>query len=259
MIVSSSQGGNIKIDGISQETYPASKTVEKDKNVIVEAVPAEGYRFVGWSGSLTDTTNPVTINMTCPKSITATFAAKDEFVLTIDVSGGGSVTPSAGIHSYYEGSTVELSAKPNSHYIFEGWAGDVSDTTSANTTVTMNSSKTVTAKFKPINHTLTIGITGEGKVSPSVGDHTCLEGSNIRVIATPEKGYEFKGWTGAVTDITSANTTVTVNNDMTVTANFSKIPPNWPLIGGIVGGGVVVVGGTVGGGIWFMKRRRVRA
>jgi uncharacterized repeat protein (TIGR02543 family) len=253
--VSSAQGGNVEIDGMAQTTYPSSQNIDREKIVVLEAVPAYGYDFVGWSGSLTGTENPVSINMTCPKNVTATFAGKDEFVLTIKVSGGGTVTPATGLHSYFEGNIVTLSAQPNSHYRFEGWTGDVSNVTSANTTVTMDAAKTVTANFSPINHTLTIDITGQGTVSPSVGSHTCLEGSNIMVIATPAKGYEFKGWTGAVIDITSANTTVTVDYDMTVTANFSKVPLNWPLIGGI-SGGVVIAGAIAGGFVWFTVKRR---
>lgn len=42
--------------------------------VTLTAVPAEGWQFTGWSGSLTGNTNPVTITVNEPRTITATFS-----------------------------------------------------------------------------------------------------------------------------------------------------------------------------------------
>ena len=74
----------------------------------------------------------------------------------------------------------------------------------------------------------------------------------VSLKAVPASGYEFDSWIGEVVDPSSVTTTVTMDCDKTVTANFSretaptpepvaKPPLNWPLVGGILGG-VVVVG-----------------
>ena len=61
-------------------------------------------------------------------------------------------------------------------------------------------------------------------------------------------------WTGdvgAIANVDAASTTVTMNDDYSVTANFEeKSTMNWPLIGGIIGA-VVVVALVV----FFVRRR----
>jgi len=57
------------------------------------------------------------------------------------------------------------------------------------------------------------------------------EGTQVDIEATPDEGYQFTGWTvdsgdaGNVDDTDDANTDVTMNEDMTLTANFEEIPP----------------------------------
>ena len=43
--------------------------------VKLTATPAVGYKFTGWSGDFTGTTNPVTITMNANKTITANFTS----------------------------------------------------------------------------------------------------------------------------------------------------------------------------------------
>ena len=60
----------------------------------------------------------------------------------------GTVTKNPNTPYYDAGSTVELTAAPNSGYTFSGWSGDASGTASP-TTVTMSGNKAVTASFTP--------------------------------------------------------------------------------------------------------------
>jgi uncharacterized repeat protein (TIGR02543 family) len=66
--------------------------------------------------------------------------------VSIDPSAAGSVSPSSG--QYESGEQVTLSASPASGYTFDHWSGGASGTAST-TTITMDSSKTVTANFEP--------------------------------------------------------------------------------------------------------------
>jgi len=70
-----------------------------------------------------------------------------EYLLTTQISpaGAGTVTPATGVVS--AGSTVPLTATPNSGYIFTGWTGNVDNPASASTTITMTTPQTVTANF----------------------------------------------------------------------------------------------------------------
>ena len=70
-----SQGnGIVKVNQYAPPSYPYTDTFEGGARVIVEAVPALGYRFNGWSGDLSGTAKAAVLVMDCNKSITASFA-----------------------------------------------------------------------------------------------------------------------------------------------------------------------------------------
>jgi len=76
------------------------------------------------------------------------FEGKSLYTLTMEVTEGqGTTLPSVGQHQYYEDSVVPINAIPESYWVFKEWVGGVTDTNNATTTVTMNSNKTVSAKF----------------------------------------------------------------------------------------------------------------
>ena len=66
--------GIVKVNQIAPSSYPFEYTFDSDTEVSLEAVPAFGYAFKGWSGDLSDATNPTTLKMDCDKSITADFS-----------------------------------------------------------------------------------------------------------------------------------------------------------------------------------------
>jgi uncharacterized repeat protein (TIGR02543 family) len=59
-----------------------------------------------------------------------------------------------------------------------------------------------------------------GSTDPAVGVHTYTESTVVNISATPAVGYDFDYWTGDVADPNSASTTVTMDDNKTVTANF---------------------------------------
>ncbi|MCX5770915.1 MAG: hypothetical protein NTZ09_11675 [Candidatus Hydrogenedentes bacterium] len=119
-----------------------------------DAVPAPGWEFDHWSG---EETSP-------PSARTAVFRKKTEWQLTtntaIDDGGegayegcvGGYVTASPAKAYYSQGEQVTITACPLTGFQFSEWIGDVASPTGSPTTVTMNSSKSVTAVFmeKPV-------------------------------------------------------------------------------------------------------------
>ncbi len=68
------------------------------------------------------------------------------FPLTIVVSGNGTTSPSAGVHSYLAGRTVTVTATPATGAMFTGWSGAATGT-AATVTVTMDSPQVLTASF----------------------------------------------------------------------------------------------------------------
>jgi hypothetical protein len=73
-------------------------------------------------------------------------ALPNQYVLTVNVSGSGSVARSPNQASYAAGTVVTLTAAPAAGWSFSAWGGDLSG--SANpTTITMTDNRTVTATF----------------------------------------------------------------------------------------------------------------
>ena len=84
---------------------------------------------------------------------------------------------------------------------------------------------TLTANFTRIQHTLTLYAGLGGSVNDGVNG-LYDEGTVVGIVATPDSGYVFSGWTvdlGApanVADTGASSTDVTMDEDMTLTANF---------------------------------------
>jgi len=160
-----------------------------------------------------------------------------------------SITPLVSVIAHYtEGepskivtSSASISYSSNNPSIasFSGTtvtAGESEDTTSINVSVTyteggvtVDSTGTVPVTVIDCAVTTTYDLTmivlpvGTGTTIPSVGGspYNYAEGTVVTISATPVSGYHFVDWTGDVTGSTNP-TTVTMNANKTVTANFEE-------------------------------------
>ena len=215
-------GGGTTDPAIGVHTYP------EDEVVAITATPNAGYEFDHWTGDVADpNVASTTVTMDGDKTVTAHFSLLPvtyELTMAVDPAGGGTTNPAVGVHPYEEGAVVTISATPNAGYEFDHWTGDVADPNSASTTVTMDGDKTVTAHFVllPVTYDLTMAVdpAGSGATDPAAGVHTYSEGEVVAITATPNAGYEFDHWTGAVADPNAASTTVMMDGNKTITAHF---------------------------------------
>jgi uncharacterized repeat protein (TIGR02543 family) len=83
------------------------------------------------------------------------------FTLTVNAGTGGSVTRNPNQATYAAGTTVTLTAVPQTGYTFTGWSGGATGTTNP-VTVTMNANATVTASFAPVSTPTAIRINTGG-------------------------------------------------------------------------------------------------
>jgi len=154
-----------------------------------------------------------------------------EYVLTISSTEGGSVTtPGEGTYPYCEeqGERVNLVATPDAGYRFVKWTGNVftiANVNAAITTITMNRDYSITANFEEIpEYDLTISSTEGGSVTtPGEGTFTYDGGTVLSLVAEAEEGYKFVNWTGhvgTIADVNDATTTITMQGDYSITANF---------------------------------------
>ena len=212
---------------VGSHDYPQGTVVD------ITATADPGWEFAGWSGDVAAPGSATTtVTMDADKTVTANFVPEGEVALTVQVSGSGTTIPVEGTHSYPKNTVVEITATADSGWEFTGWDGDVAAPGSATTTVTMDENKTVIANFSELpplpTSTLTMAVNGNGSTVPEVGTHEYPQGTVVDITATADSGYEFTGWSGDVADANSATTTVTMNTDKTVTANFSLVPDSTP-------------------------------
>ena len=70
----------------------------------------------------------------------------------------------------------------------------------------------------------------------------------MEIIATPDSGWEFGGWTGD-SGATDPDISFTIDSDKHITANFTKIPVKWWIISAIAAGCIFI-----GAILYFSKR-----
>ncbi len=212
-------------------TTPTVDVHYYDSNTVVSviATPSSGYRFVNWTGGVANPNSiSTTVTMNGNKTITANFARQYALTMVVNPGGGGTITPAVGLHNYDSNTVVSVTATPSSGYRFVNWTGGVTNPNSTSTTVTMNGNKTITANFAR-QYTLTMAVNpGGGTTTPAVGPHNYDANTVVSITATPSSGYRFVDWTGGVANPNSASTTVTMNSNKTITANFHiNRPPHF--------------------------------
>ncbi len=235
LTITSGSGGSVVGPGEGEFTY------DSGESVAVSAVPDDCYEFIGWTGTAVDAgkvgdaTDP---NTTVVLDDDYTLQADFKLIhgtLTITSTEGGSVTvPGEGILEYECGTQVPIEAQAEACYRFVGWtgtavdAGKVGGAADPNTSVVLDDDYTLQANFELITHGLTVGSTKGGSVSkPGEGiiEYSC--GVSVSIEAVPDDHAEFTGWSGTavdhgkVADPDSRATTVTVDGDYTIQANFT--------------------------------------
>jgi hypothetical protein len=123
-------------------------------SVTLTATPDASSVFSGWSGDTTGSGFTVTVTMNSNIVVEAIFNALYTLTVVKQGNGDGTITSSpAGIncgstcsYQFVSGTSVTLTAIPNSVSSFKSWSGDFSGN-STTFTITMNSNKTVYAIF----------------------------------------------------------------------------------------------------------------
>lgn len=124
---------------------PAEGTFDFGTVVDVEATPAEGWRFVEWSGDTSSTANPLSLTMDKSYNITAQFEEDPTLSVSVDPTEGGNVDPAEG--SFDFGTSVDVEATAAEGWEFVEWSGDTSSTSNP-LALTMEKSYNLTANFK---------------------------------------------------------------------------------------------------------------
>jgi hypothetical protein len=234
---------DISSTGEGEVTTPGEGAFAYEEGAVINLVaePDEGYHFANWGGDVGTIADvnaaSTTITMNDNYAISANFeeGPVTYYTLTISIPGrGGSTNPASGEYTYAEGTVVYITAIPTVDYQFVDWTGDVAtvaDVYAASTTITMHDDCSIKANFlstAPAEYRLTISSgTGGSVTTPGEGTFSYDEGTVVHLVATPDDyDYYFVNWTGNVGTIANANaasTTITMNGDYSITANFAIV------------------------------------
>ncbi len=207
---------------------PDQPTYNHGTTVTLTATPTVGWHFLGWSGDAAGSTNPITVSMTAPRNVTASFAI-NSYTLTVSGDANGSVTKAPDQATYDHGTSVTLTAVPATGYHLASWGGDASGNTTP-LPVTMDGNKTITATFAINTYTLTLNIIDGGTVTKNPDLPTYTHGQTVQLTAVPIDGdHHFVWWFGAALGQGNTNPiTIVMDDNKTVGAGFTvteSVPP----------------------------------
>ena len=152
---------NIEGEGEVAETLISSSKFtdyESGSLVKLEANASNGWIFKNWIGDFQGEQNPIEINISGSKNITAVFEEGQQeikYSLSILTQGEGSVDEELiqpeKITDYYSGSIVKLTANPEAGWTFKRWTGDHEGYKSP-IELSIYESKNITAVFEQKNN-----------------------------------------------------------------------------------------------------------
>lgn len=238
---------------VTVETPNAQGTYDAGSSVTFTATPAGNYRFTGWTGNFTSSTNPYVI-----ASINTNYNnVVAHFINTFSITSQNShvtintqATPYVihGQTRYDEGANFTVEAANYDNFVFSHWI--INGVEDAGATVnpypvngisqdmTFEPVYTPTYRVRlyknPTNANVTLEGAGEGY----------LAGTQVTVRATYDQTlYEFNGWlaTGTTTPYLSTNAeyTFTINGNTDLTADFTQLTQYGTVITSVVGQGTI--------------------
>jgi probable HAF family extracellular repeat protein len=201
----------------------------------LEAVPDAGAAFTGWSGACSGT-GPCQLTVSSDLSLTAAFSQKSpppgSRRLTVVLNGSGRVVSApAGIDcgatcssDFAAGTAVAVVATPAPGWKFSGWSGDCAG--AGQCAVALATDVAVTATFERIRISLAVRKSGSGTVRSSPAGIDCGQtcsatfdsGTTVALIAQPDAGWRFTGWSDGCSG--SGDCNLTLAADTAVTASF---------------------------------------
>ncbi len=205
-------------------TVPSgASTVYYGDEVPLSATASEGWHFVRWEGDISSTSASTSVGIEGNTNVHAVFQ-EDEvtyFTLQIDKDGDGYTDPVLGSYDYPAGTTVAVTAYPNTAegWYFNGWTGTHGSEV-IDDVILMDGDKWIIADFDLEPYTLTVTHEGEGTTVPS-GASTVYYGDEVPLSATASEGWHFVRWEGDISS-TSASTSIGIVGNTNVHAVFQE-------------------------------------
>ena len=188
-------------------------------------------------------------------TLTAEWKKLPSALVRIEIDANGGVGGS-GSQTVQKGKTVTLEAPTKEGHLFTGWKDEKGNSYPAGAdgkvNITVNEDMKLTAVWEARTFTVTYVLL-DGKTRTE----TAAYGQNVTLGEEPRTGYTFVGWKDGE-KMYHAGETITVTEDMTLTAEWEKLPSaeNLPKTGDespvLLWSAVLVVSAAAG----FMLKRK---
>ena len=154
-----------------------------------------------------------------PLSLVASYTVIPMRTVTIDANGG---VGGSGSQTVQKGTNVTLEAPTKEGHLFKGWKDEKGNSYPAGedgkVNITVNENMKLTAVWKARTFTVTyVLLNGETRTE------TAAYGQKVTLGEEPRTGYTFVGWKDGE-KMYHAGETITVTGDMTLTAEWKKLP-----------------------------------
>lgn len=219
---------------VSEDIIASGKTTTDYTSgsiIRLTANPASDWEFTGWTGTVSDTSNPIELTMDNAKKMTANFVKK-KYTLAVYAIGQGTVSETViskekNPTQYDAGTLVRLTANPSLEWVFDSWSGSLSGTTNP-IVISIDGTKNVSATFVKRKYPLTIRIVGQGTVSETLKHwgkppSQYTSGSVVQLSAQPNPGWGFSHWSGTLSSTVNP-IEITLDQAQHISANFKNLP-----------------------------------
>ncbi|TVQ11934.1 MAG: T9SS C-terminal target domain-containing protein [Bacteroidetes bacterium] len=213
-------GQGVPIENAWIQLGSASLPADTNGEVVIELFPGN-YTFDAHAEYFFPMTGLTFTVEDQPVTVDVVFAQEGMFFLSLNTSPANSGTTSGG-GIYEEGTTITITAAPNTGYEFVSWTDETQQVISTLPDfeyIMPESNATLTANFDLINYSLNY----------FSGEHGTLEGDSVQIVshgynatpvtAIPDMGYHFDQWSDE--SVQNPRQDVNVTGDMDVTAFFA--------------------------------------
>lgn len=140
------------------------------------------------------------------------------YYINTRVAGSGTVEIEPDTPWHDPGTPVEVTAIPDSGWMFYAWGNDLTGNTNP-ATVIMDDDKFITASFITEFVTLTVSIIGDGTVQINPNMTQYPRGTVVELLAVPDSGWIFSHWSGNLWGSQNPDSII-MDDNKDITANF---------------------------------------
>jgi len=157
----------VNVNSVGNGTVtPSSGTCYTGQQIKFTAIPFPGSQFDGWTGDSLSPENPLSISIETDMSLTAHFSLIPEKYTLSTSALNGTIERSPDMEEYEDGTTILLTAVPDTNFTFDSWSGDMEGNENP-ASVIMDSEKNITANFSLIQGLLSENTPADMQIFPN--------------------------------------------------------------------------------------------